>query len=89
MESVHDLAALTANGACAHLELLQKEGVETVRCPVCNGLRGIQKRHLTRSKHICPDCRKGHVVTRTQFHNYWLERYSMEEIREMGRAIWG
>ena len=38
---------------------------------------------------LCPECRKGNVVPRTRFHNYWLERYSIEEIREMGRQIWG
>ena len=86
---MHELAPKPLSSSRPDLELLQAEGVETVRCPVCNGLRGIQKRHLNRSSKICPDCRKGHVVTRTQFHNYWLERYSIEEIQEMGRAIWG
>jgi len=86
---VHELAAQPLGSTGPHVELLQKEGVETVRCPSCKGLRGIQKRHLNRSDKLCPDCRKGHVVMRTQFHNYWLERYSMDEIREMGRAIWG
>ena len=89
MVSVHELAPLPLGSPGANVELLQKEGVETVRCPICKGLRGIQKRHLNRSGKICPDCKKGHVVPMTQFYNYWLERYSMDEIREMGRAIWG
>jgi hypothetical protein len=28
-------------------------------------------------------------VPRTRYHNYWLERFTLEEIRELGRQIWG
>ena len=37
---------------------------------------------------MCDDCGSGNVVYRTQFHNYWLARFTMEEINEMARAIW-
>ena len=37
---------------------------------------------------MCADCRAGNVVYRNQFHNYWLARFTMEEINEMARAIW-
>jgi hypothetical protein len=30
----------------------------------------------------------GNVVPRSQFHNYWLERFSRDECSEMGKAIW-
>lgn len=62
-----------------------------VRCPSCGGLRGVLKRFATRYGYgkLCGDCRKGNVVPRTQFHNYWLERFSRDEIEEMARGIWG
>ena len=88
MESVHELAALKADSAGAHLVLVQaQDEITTVRCPTCKGLRAVAARHVTRSK-MCQDCRSGRVVFRTQFHNYWLERYTMDEINEMARAIW-
>ena len=65
------------------------ESVEVVRCPTCKGLRGVAARHLTRQDRICPDCRRGKVILRSQYHNYWLKRFTQEEIEEMGRAIWG
>ena len=46
-------------------------------------------RHVSRMGKTCLDCRKGRVVKRTQFHNYWLQRYTMEEIEDMAKAIWG
>lgn len=58
-----------------------------VRCPSCKGLRGVARRHVTRAG-LCKDCRMGNVVPRSQFHNYWLERFSREECSEMGKAIW-
>lgn len=39
---------------------------------------------------FCPLCRSVKVKPPTQSDfNYWLQRFSMDEIREMGRAIWG
>ena len=73
----------------AHLVLLQAPQITTVRCPSCKGLRAVATRHVTRGRKICEDCMKGNVVNRTQFHNYWLSRYTMDEIHEMARAIWG
>jgi hypothetical protein len=87
MESVHELAAPQTVGSRAHLELVQATALTTVRCPSCNGLRGVS--HIKNSGRLCKDCRKGHIVPRTQFHNYWLTRFSIDEITEMGRAIWG
>lgn len=61
-----------------------------VRCWQCNGLRPVERRFATRyGNSLCGDCRAGRVVPRTRFHNYWLERFTMEEIEEMARAIWG
>ena len=45
-------------------------------------------RSVTRYNAICAECRRGNVVPRTQFHNYWLERFTREEIVEMAKAIW-
>lgn len=41
------------------------------------------------SRAHCSECRRGKVVTRTQFHNYWLQRFTLAEIDEMAHAIWG
>ena len=38
---------------------------------------------------LCSDCRDGNVVTRAEFFDFWLEHFSLEEIVQMGRAIWG
>lgn len=65
------------------------EEVKVVRCPSCGGLRGISARHIERYNRVCPDCRRGEVVTRTRYHNFWLKRFTREEIDEMARAIWG
>jgi len=89
MESVHELAAVETDSAGTHLVLFQAPQITTVRCPSCKGLRAVATRHVTRGRQICEDCIKGNVVRRTQFHNYWLQRYTMDEIHEMARAIWG
>lgn len=60
-----------------------------IRCPSCDGLRPLSKRANLRVKRTCLDCRKGNVVYREDFYAFWTETYTMEEIREMGRAIWG
>ena len=89
MESVHELAAHPPERSSQDLELVQEpQAPLTVRCPCCKGLRTIA-RSRANAHPLCPDCRRGDVVKRSQFHNYWLERYSLEEIRELGRAIWG
>jgi hypothetical protein len=64
--------------------------VTFIRCPVCKGLRGVQQRHAERSANVaCQDCRRGNVVLRSRFHNYWLQRFTRDEIHEMAGAIWG
>ena len=90
MESVHELAEVSASSTVPHLELVQgEEAVVTVRCPECKGLRSIDRRHLTRQSATCKECLAGKVVQRTKFHNYWLQRFTMAEIRQMAQAIWG
>jgi hypothetical protein len=93
MVAMHELAQVEADTTRPNLELVQEkrkvEDVVLVRCPSCGGLRGTLRRYVTRyGNSPCPDCRAGHVVHRTQFHNFWLERFSREECVEMGRAIW-
>lgn len=93
MESVHELAEIPAGSSVPHLELVQDRGqpaeIEMVRCPSCNGLRPVSKRIVLRVKRTCIDCRKGQVVYREDFYEFWTQRYSLDEIKEMGRAIWG
>ena len=90
MVPVHELVVLPLDGPSANLEQLQspEEPLATVRCPCCKGLRSISHRNRN-SPALCPECRKGNVVPRTRYHNYWLERFSLDEIRELGRQIWG
>jgi hypothetical protein len=92
MESVHELAALPTGSSKPHLELVQDRGqpaeIEMVRCPSCQGLRPISRRIFTRAKRTCIDCRNGEVVYREDFYDYWTELFTLEEIEEMGRAIW-
>ena len=93
MESVHELAAVETSTPRPHLELVQGRGqpaeVEMLRCPSCGGLRAVSKRISLRCKRTCLDCRKGKVIRREDFYSFWTERYTMDEIMEMGRAIWG
>ena len=93
MESVHELAAVETGTPRPHLELVQGRGqpaeVEMLRCPSCGGLRAVSKRISLRCKRTCLDCRKGNVVYREDFYEFWTQTFSMDEIREMGRAIWG
>ena len=63
--------------------------VVLVRCPSCKGLRGVHRRHAQRNGNTCVDCRNGNAVPKSQFHNYWTSRFTMEEIHDMARAIWG
>ena len=44
---------------------------------------------MIRAKRTCIDCRKGRVVHREDFYDFWTERFTLEEIRDLGRAIWG
>ena len=89
MVPVHELAALQTDRPREDVELVQaaKEPLGVIRCPSCKGLRSIAYRNRETSA-LCPECRRGDVVVRTQFHNYWLERFTLQEIREMARAIW-
>ena len=86
---MHELATIEDGGSQPHLVLVQAEEVIVVRCPMCRGLRSVAQRHVTRNGKVCKDCRSGKVIERSQFHNYWTKRFSMEEIDEMANAIWG
>ena len=90
MESVHELATPKAGGPRQNLELVQesKEPLETIRCPSCGGLRSVAYRNR-KTAALCTDCRKGKVVFRTKYHRYWTERFTMDEIHDLARAIWG
>jgi len=36
---------------------------------------------------LCPDCRRGEVVRRETYWDWWLERFSAAECAAMARAI--
>ena len=88
MESMHELVALADDEAREDVEFLPRAKIEEVilvRCPSCQGLRGVSRNHHS---DICRDCKKGKVIPRWTFCSFWVERFSMEEIDEMARAIW-
>lgn len=60
-----------------------------MRCPSCAGLRSMSLRHASRAPTLCGECRSGNPVPRSRYHNYWLERFSLDEIRDLAKAIWG
>lgn len=68
----------------------------TVRCPECGDTREITARQLRRTRQdgrqpLCNICLHSDPRTPpTQEHyDYWLERFTIEEIREIGTMIWG
>lgn len=67
----------------------------SVRCTRCGDIDTIsdrqQRRKLQNGRpHLCSLCREIKVKPPTEQHfNYWLNRYSIEQIREMAAAIWG
>lgn len=67
----------------------------SIRCTRCGEEESITDRQKRRKEsegrpHVCYLCRNIKVKPPTQSdYNYWTSRYSEEEIREMGAAIWG
>lgn len=66
----------------------EPEEVAVVRCPSCLGLRTISYRNRATDA-LCLDCRRGEVVSRVTYWDWWLERFSAAECAAMARAIWG
>lgn len=66
-----------------------------VRCSQCGDVERISERWYRTKQaqgtaHRCRLCRSVHVRQPTSAHyNYWLERYTLEEIQDLARAIWG
>lgn len=64
-----------------------------VNCTCCGDARFVSDRHARalgegKFSGMCPDCRKRPRVRVTQqYRNYWLDRFTMDEIREMGGAL--
>lgn len=77
------------------METSRKSGVVAVRCASCGDISHITDRQLRRMlhegrSHRCRLCRVVAVKPPTQAHyRYWLDRFTTDEIVEMGRAIWG
>lgn len=86
---MYELAEEAFDAGRPRLLLVQdREKIELVRCPCCDGLRSISVRQR-KSTANCPDCRRGDVYRREIFHSFWLEHFSHEEIVEMSRALFG
>lgn len=58
-----------------------------MRCPSCDGLRSVSVRRAKEAVR-CLDCRRGKVVTREHFYDFWLDCFSVQEIEEMAKALW-
>ena len=65
----------------------EPEEVAVVRCPSCSGLRTISYRNRDTDA-LCLDCRRGEIVRRETYWDWWLERFSAAECAAMARAIW-
>ena len=66
----------------------EREQPALVRCSSCLGLRTVSHRNRD-STGLCPDCRRGEVVPRETYRDWWLEKFNPEECAVMARAIWG
>lgn len=77
------------------IETSRNGGAVTVRCIGCGDTSQITDRQYRRKlqegrQHRCRLCRFVAVKPPTQaHHNYWLDRFTIEEIKAMGQAIWG
>jgi hypothetical protein len=47
----------------------------------------VRGRHVTRAAKFCQDCRRGKVIGREHFYDFWLEQFTPDEIKLMGDAI--
>jgi hypothetical protein len=63
--------------------------ITMIRCPSCGGLRGIHLRHSRSFSGKCYDCRRGRVIRREEFYDFWIKRFTPQEIQDMARAMWG
>jgi hypothetical protein len=69
--------------------------LEALRCPSCGTVRQFSPAHESRIRSgkaeltKCRDCRRPRPKATERERRWWLARFSAEEIREMGRAIWG
>jgi hypothetical protein len=91
--SVYELVTLQTDLPGKNLVELQKQKkpdpLVLVRCPSCQGLRGVSVSNARQYGGRCKDCKRGKVVPRVTFCSFWAERFSTEEITQMAKAIWG
>ena len=77
----------------AGLRLVSVTAPVELRCPVCNApreLKSVQARLVRSGKAPlapCPDCRS-HPKPTEGDRRWWLERFTIEECREMADAFW-
>lgn len=91
---MHELATIENDPASTDVEFLQQQKaldeIVMVRCPSCGGLRGIHLRNTRRHySGKCFDCKRGRVIRREEFYDFWMQRFTAQEIQIMGKAIWG
>lgn len=67
----------------------REEPFEVVRCSACLGLHTVSARHARRNT-ICRACSHGRTPKYIEeYFDFWLERFSMDEIKLIAMAIWG
>jgi uncharacterized protein YbaR (Trm112 family) len=68
--------------------------LEVLRCPVCDTPRDFSPEHENRIRTgkakltACRDCRRPHPKPTGRDRKWWLERFTLEECREMGEALY-
>lgn len=66
---------------------------ERITCPACGGERWVSRRHalaIQAGEHLnlCRPCRYESQVKPTErYRKWWLDRYSMEDIRQMAAGL--
>jgi hypothetical protein len=67
------------------------DGVEEIvvrLCPSCEGYAASPHGTRTETATCAKTANADGSCVREEFYSFWLERFTAEELREMGRAVW-
>ncbi len=73
--------------------MLQVVAVELLQCPSCGSARHLSDEHTRRilagraALTSCRECRRSHPKPTEGDRQWWLERFSLEECRQMAQAM--
>ena len=69
--------------------------IEVLRCPSCNTQRDFSPEHEARIRRgaapltPCRECRRPRPKPTERDRAWWLERFTLDEIRDMATALFG